>query len=244
MRERSDMRRLFKLMDVSDDLDSTTLFKMLDVREQGTLTCEDLSEGLLRLRGSRRRIHLLMLQRDILQRHRREAKRVAELEENLRERTRAELSAVEDAVVAKLATLQQSILASRDVQGASTVVTERCSEKLVHDTPPMVVGKVVEVGAALAKQPDGMEETTLNLLKGEAETTKVCGGFLQGDLPQKPGCSAECDAMAPQAAKSDPLRAQPWMQEAGGRLEALIQELDSLHSWAEDLVVPVPPSPA
>jgi len=225
---RPGMRRLFKLMDISDGLDPADMFKMLDAKGEGYLDFEQLAAAMLRLRGSRQRIHSLMLQRDIVWRHQREAKRVAELEENLCEQARAELSAVEDVVSAKIESLWRTAFPPRKGR-----VTPEFGPSLEPYSKLPFVQEEVEADALQLKQQqlDGGESVSSELVR--AHSPNAC---------QEPPALEDAQGCAATPEPEVPLERQPWVKEAGARLVALIGELDTLNSWAQELVIMDPAS--
>jgi voltage-gated sodium channel len=94
MLRRPDMKQLLEMMDVTMDLDAGQFFGILDIDDIGNLTFDALHAGLLRLRGSRHRLHSMMLQKDLIKGTKLQLNLSKDLWGELRKKSSSELQSV------------------------------------------------------------------------------------------------------------------------------------------------------
>mmetsp|Transcript_58123 Transcript_58123/g.108836 ORF Transcript_58123/g.108836 Transcript_58123/m.108836 type:complete len:479 (+) Transcript_58123:67-1503(+) len=85
--ETTRMRAWLQRLQVSAELPVNDLFNLLDTDNHGHLTLEQLVDGMLNLRGSRLRVHSLLLQQDLRRYCREELEALIELEATVRKQT-------------------------------------------------------------------------------------------------------------------------------------------------------------
>jgi len=134
MLEREDMVQLLDSMDISSNLEGDQLFEILDEGGKESLSCEEVAQALLRLRGSSRRLHSMMLQRDFTRCNRRQTKQVAALEGNIAKSTAEDLAALEASLVEELNALEKCfILAEQSHEKSGTGRRRKKGEKTISD---------------------------------------------------------------------------------------------------------------
>merc|ERR1719356_2180403 len=103
------MKQLCERMDISNDLDANDMFGILDINDKGELKFEELAEALMRLRGSRHRLHSALLQKDLVRGTRTEKELAERLAQNLRDGTQHELEATGEKLIKKLEKMQEQL---------------------------------------------------------------------------------------------------------------------------------------
>eukprot|EP00927_Polykrikos_kofoidii_P055424 TRINITY_DN49679_c0_g1_i1.p1 TRINITY_DN49679_c0_g1~~TRINITY_DN49679_c0_g1_i1.p1 ORF type:complete len:852 (+),score=116.69 TRINITY_DN49679_c0_g1_i1:71-2626(+) len=101
-----DTRKLMDRMDVSTNIHPAHFFETMDMDGDGSLSLDEVFTQLMRLRGSRRRLHSILLQRDVVRSAKNELAKVRDMEQLLCEQTHANLEQCGESLLDELESIQ------------------------------------------------------------------------------------------------------------------------------------------
>mmetsp|Transcript_110497 Transcript_110497/g.356417 ORF Transcript_110497/g.356417 Transcript_110497/m.356417 type:complete len:678 (+) Transcript_110497:71-2104(+) len=228
MLERQDMVQLLDSMDISSNLEGEQLFEILDEGGKESLSCEEVAQALLRLRGSSRRLHSMMLQRDFMRCNRRQTKQVAALEGNIAKSTAEDLAALEASLVEELNALEKCfILAEHSHEKSGTSRRRKKGEKTLGD----VQGRRWE----MAPGPT-CSSSSASLVCGSVVACRATGCEDATAASSREAVDAQASQRRQQRKAELEEDTARWAHKAE-RLERILLDLGSTHAEAEELRV-------
>eukprot|EP00929_Paragymnodinium_shiwhaense_P070927 TRINITY_DN3601_c0_g1_i2.p1 TRINITY_DN3601_c0_g1~~TRINITY_DN3601_c0_g1_i2.p1 ORF type:complete len:691 (+),score=111.26 TRINITY_DN3601_c0_g1_i2:152-2224(+) len=215
-------KELIDGMEIMTDLSTLELFQVLDVEGAGVLSVEQLPDSLLRLRGSRRRLHSGLLQRDVIRGSRLQLRTLQTVTKNLKKAT-----------CQTVRTSSQTLL------------------KHLENFAVPAMRDVVELAAGLAgSASDVMEKASSNSNEPLASATTTGPSERSRAMPTEPrqalpscGGLVESSTIWPDCPKHDALaqRSGLVVSEAEKQLQRLLIDLAALEESAGDALESAPP---
>lgn len=232
-----DMKSLLESMEITTDVDALQLFDIMDIEHKGSISFDHFNNALMRLRGSRTRLHSLMLQQDLIRGTRAELALDERLTNDLRHHTRKSIEAAGALAIEQLQALQQEALARSAAPAAKP--SSRNRRASAEDDGATDCGHRSSQRSSVQSSEQSSPSSSSSSPDKNSEASEVPeerGEVDKTDAKRTSTLSGSAPAVqAREAAPDNVLGAE----EAASRLEQLISELDSLRQLALGAAEPV-----